>query len=112
MILHQSQNSHKPLFYRHSFAILAALAPGFPHAGPTQNNGVVELASGCAGCHGLTGHGHGALPSIAGKPADDFLRAMREFKFGARPATVMQRIAPGFTDAELEALAGFFADQP
>lgn len=36
---------------------------------------------------------------------------MREFKSGARPATVMGRIAKGFDDAEIDAMAEWFAKQ-
>jgi cytochrome c553 len=36
---------------------------------------------------------------------------MRAFKSGARPQTVMGRIARGFTDAEVGAVAAWFAQQ-
>lgn len=60
----------------------------------------------------MHGQGHGAIPAIAGNPTDDFLRIMRGFKSGERPATVMNRIAAGFSDEELGILADFFADPP
>jgi cytochrome c553 len=36
---------------------------------------------------------------------------MHEFRSGERAATVMDRIAKGFTDPEIEAIAAWFAQQ-
>jgi cytochrome c553 len=36
---------------------------------------------------------------------------MQEFRSGQRPATVMDRIAKGFTDAETAAIADWYAQQ-
>jgi sulfide dehydrogenase cytochrome subunit len=40
------------------------------------------------------------------------LQQLREFRDGSRPATVMTQIARGFSDAQLQRLAAFFAAQP
>jgi sulfide dehydrogenase cytochrome subunit len=37
---------------------------------------------------------------------------MQEFRSGQRAGTVMDRIAKGFTDDEIQALAAWFAAQP
>lgn len=34
---------------------------------------------------------------------------MQEFRAGSRPATVMDRIAKGFTDEEVKAIAAWYA---
>ena len=61
----------------------------------------------CGGCHPP---GPGAeVPPIAGMPAPQLAAAMRAFRSGERPATVMDRIANGFSDGEIDALAGWFA---
>ena len=65
------------------------------------------IADACAACHGPDGRSTGAIPSIAGQPAADLAAAMRAFRVGERPATVMTRIAKGFDDAEIEALAAY-----
>jgi sulfide dehydrogenase cytochrome subunit len=39
------------------------------------------------------------------------IRAMQEFRSGQRTGTVMDRIAKGFTDAEIQAIADWFAGQ-
>ncbi|MDD5297508.1 MAG: c-type cytochrome [Rhodocyclaceae bacterium] len=70
------------------------------------------LSYACAGCHGNDGSSVGpSMPSLAGQQKDAFVIAMKEFKSGERPSTVMGRLAKGYTDPEIEAMAGFFAKQ-
>ncbi|TGD98648.1 c-type cytochrome [Methylobacterium nonmethylotrophicum] len=63
-------------------------------------------ATTCSGCHGAPG---GAVPSLAGHSAEDIAAAMAAFRTGARPATVMNRIAKGFSDEESRAIAAWIA---
>lgn len=70
-----------------------------------------SLAATCANCHGTGGVSVGEMPSLAGKPREETVRMLREFKSGARPATVMNQLAKGYTDEQIEALAGWFAAQ-
>ena len=67
------------------------------------------LAATCTGCHGTNGVSQGAMPTLAGRSRDELLRALTDFKTGARPSTVMQQLAKGYTDAQLEAIASWFA---
>ena len=70
------------------------------------------LGNSCAGCHGTNGNSNGpATPTIAGVSSEYFIEAMEEYKSGERPATVMGRIAKGYTDEEIKLMAGFFAKQ-
>ncbi len=70
------------------------------------------LASNCATCHGTEGRSvSGGLPSLAGRSRSELLDALQAFKTGTRPATLMHQIAKGYTDAQLEQLATFFAQQ-
>lgn len=70
------------------------------------------LANTCAGCHGTVGHSAGeTMPSLAGLDERYFLKTMQDFKSGARPSTIMGRLARGYSDNELKALADFFSDQ-
>lgn len=70
------------------------------------------LAYACAGCHGTNGGSAGlSMPSLAGQNKIATLEAMKGFKSGERPSTVMGRLAKGYTDAEFEAMADFFAKQ-
>ena len=51
------------------------------------------------------------MPVLAGQSKETLVRHMRDFRDGKRPATIMQQIAKGYTDAQIDALAGFFAAQ-
>ena len=71
------------------------------------------LGQNCAACHGTDGREFNeAMPPLAGMEKNEFIRAMKAFKQGERPAIVMDRVAKAFTDDEVEAMAEFFAAQP
>lgn len=71
------------------------------------------LANACAACHGLNGSSQGpATPSIAGISTAYFIDSMIAFQEGERPATVMDRIAKGYSEEQIELMAEFFAQQP
>lgn len=69
------------------------------------------MANTCYSCHGTDGHSVGAMPSIAGKSESFIINALRRFRNGDKPSTVMDRIAKGFTDAEIAALAKHFSSK-
>ena len=62
-------------------------------------------ATSCSGCHA----GAGPVPGLEGRPAAEIAAAMAAFRSGERPATVMDRIAKGFTDDETRAIADWLA---
>ena len=71
------------------------------------------LANACAACHGPQGSSQGpATPSIAGISMDYFIDAMEAFQEDERPATVMNRIARGYSEQQIELMAKYFASQP
>ena len=67
------------------------------------------IASTCFACHGNNGVSNGAIPSIAGLDKEYFVKTMKDFKSGARPASIMKRHAAGYTDAEFVAMGDYFA---
>jgi len=70
------------------------------------------LSNACAGCHGTHGGSAGpSMPSLAGQSKEAIVDAMKKFKSGARPATVMGRLAKGFSDADFVAMGEFFSKQ-
>ncbi len=72
-----------------------------------------NLAATCANCHGTNGNavkGSG-LDSLAGVPKDKTLQKLADFKSGDKPASIMHQIAKGYTDAQLDLIATFFAAQ-
>jgi cytochrome c553 len=65
----------------------------------------------CSGCHATSTRVTTPVPRIAGLDRAIFLKAMQDFRTGQRVGTVMDRIAKGFTDEEIQALAAWFASQ-
>lgn len=70
-----------------------------------------SLAATCANCHGTDGRSvpDSGLESLAGASKDQLARKLREFKSGTKPATIMDQIAKGYTDEQLDLIAGYFA---
>lgn len=63
-------------------------------------------ATACSGCHAGANN---AMPSLQGKSASDIDSSMIAFRTGAREATVMDRIAKGFSDSETKAISEWLA---
>lgn len=96
--------------------VLALLAFGLGQPAAAQTAEALHLrslAATCAACHGSDGKPPegSAIPRLAGLPRDDFLARVRGFRDGSRPATVMHQLGRGYTDAQLTALADYFARQ-
>jgi sulfide dehydrogenase cytochrome subunit len=71
-----------------------------------------SLAATCANCHGTDGRSATReVPALAGQPKDFLVSQMKAFQEGKRPATVMHQIAKGYTDAQIDLLAGYLAAQ-
>jgi cytochrome subunit of sulfide dehydrogenase len=68
-------------------------------------------ASSCSGCHALSPALITAIPRLAGRNTAELAGQMQAFKSGQRPSTVMGRIAKGFSDPEIEAIAQWYAAQ-
>ncbi|MDG4868264.1 c-type cytochrome [Guyparkeria sp. 1SP6A2] len=79
--------------------------------------GQMELSHGsiigatCMGCHGFQGMGSGEIPRLAGLPQEVTAGKLLAYKSGSHEGTVMNRIAKGYTDEEIQAVAAFFAKQ-
>ena len=71
------------------------------------------LAATCANCHGTQGAAvpNAAVPGLAGMPASYLIEQMKAFKAGTRPATVMHQLSKGYSDAQIEAIAAYYAAQ-
>ena len=63
-------------------------------------------ASTCLGCHSAT-RVTPAIPSLRGREAAEIAAAMRDFREGRRPATLMDRLAKGFSEEESQAIAAW-----
>ena len=86
-------------------------APAFAAPNLTPK-GVRSMAATCAACHGTNGVSvGGALAGLAGLNKDYFVLQMKNFKEGKRDATLMHQISKGYSDAEINAMADYFAAQ-
>ncbi len=94
-------------------ACAAALAAGAAHAQDAKALQVAGLAATCANCHGTQGKpvSGSPLPALAGMPKDTMLASLRGFKDGSRPATIMHQLAKGYSDAQIDQIATYFAGQ-
>ncbi len=89
----------------------APAAPSFavPNLTPL---GVRSMAATCSSCHGTNGvSAGGSIVALAGMNKDYFVIQMKLFKEGKREATIMHQISKGYNDAEVSALATYFAAQ-
>ena len=91
---------------------LSVLAGAFLLAGTAEAAEPPPGASSCTGCHAPKQVTDSLIPRIAGRSASDIATAMREYRSGAWPSSVMGRIAKGFDDAQINAIAAWFAAQP
>ena len=93
-----------------AFSLIVMLASAGGTAASAAEREPAALANACASCHGTDGRSEGAIPSLAGMPTTEFVAKMAEFRSGDGQATVMDRIAPGFSQAEIDRLADYFAN--
>lgn len=71
------------------------------------------LIGGCQGCHGVSGMGANGIPAIAGtRSRAEVEETLRAFRENRREGTIMGRIARGYTDAEIAALAAHYGRAP
>ncbi len=67
-----------------------------------------NLAATCITCHGKNATGTGTLD---GMPKEQLMQTMKDFKSGARPATLMQQLAKGYTEQQVELIGEYFSKQ-
>ncbi|HYH17462.1 MAG TPA: cytochrome c [Azospirillum sp.] len=97
--------------------LTASMVAGLTLAGAgtalAQTASPEALANTCAGCHGTDGASLGpSTPTIASLSVEYFVMSMKDYKTGKRPATVMDRIAKGYSDEQIEAMAKYFQQKP
>ena len=97
-----------------SVALAARIAASVPHALAQTGDPNLgrNLAANCAKCHGTEGHALGGMPMLAGRARSELVRMLKEFRDGRRSSTVMQQLAKGYSDKQLEAVSDFLSRQP
>jgi cytochrome subunit of sulfide dehydrogenase len=95
-------------------AALAAAVPVAMAQGSSPDPAVGRsVAATCANCHGTGGRAApgSAVPGLAGRSREEIVRRMNEFRDGQRQATIMHQLAKGYTPAQIDAVAAYFAAQ-
>lgn len=101
----------QPMFRFGVGAIMLAAA-AWPVAALAQDPAAVRgMAATCANCHGTDGRSVGTVPGLAGIDKAYLAEQMKDFKTGKRPATIMNQLAKGLTDGQIDQLAAYFAAQ-
>lgn len=103
---------HSPARWRAALGVLAALGLGSAWGGADPQL-ARNLAASCATCHGPAGRPgtEPALPALAGRDQNQLLQKLRDFRAGSAPATIMTQISRGYSEAQLELIAAWFAVQ-
>jgi cytochrome subunit of sulfide dehydrogenase len=97
-----------------ALVLFMCCAPAQSQTAPPDALALRSLAATCAACHGTDGRAvNGAgMTSLRGADRGYLLAQLNAFRDGTRPATVMHQIAKGYTPAQLDQLAGYFAGLP
>jgi cytochrome c553 len=96
-----------------AFPALFAAALICSFASPASAAGLADAppgATSCSGCH-PSGRVDTSVPRLNGRSPTDISAAMQAFKSGQAASTVMGRIAKGFSDDEIKAIAEWYGAQ-
>jgi len=80
--------------------VCAGVTPGLAAEAPPG-------AASCTGCHAERPNVETPVPRLVGQDTNAIVAAMQAYRGGQRPATVMDRIAKGFSDDEIAAIASW-----
>jgi|1186.fasta_scaffold1171482_2 sulfide dehydrogenase cytochrome subunit len=90
-------------------AVACAALPSHGQESPAARS----LAATCAACHGSEGRSATQeAVSLAGLPREQIVSQMRAFRDGTRASTIMQQIAKGYSDQQIDVIADYFARRP
>jgi len=94
----------------HAILMVSGLLLGTQAMAESDNPAI--LAHTCAGCHGTFGASAGdSMPIIGGQPKAYLVQSMNNYRDGKRHSTIMQRLAKGYNDNQIEAMAEFLSKQ-
>jgi cytochrome c553 len=100
---------------RVSILIVASLFCGAVSAqGSADALYVRANAATCANCHGTDGQSVAVdygLKRLAGMEKAYIVEQLTAFREGKRPATIMHQLVKGYTPAQIDAIAAYFAAQ-
>lgn len=88
-------------------AIALLIASGAVAEAASPDAPVASFA--CSGCHPASAVVQTPVPRLEGRNAAEIVEQMQAFRDGKRESTVMDRIAKGFTDGEIQDIAAYYA---
>jgi cytochrome c553 len=89
-----------------------ALAPA-PALAADVNAGQAKVKEICQACHGLDGNSTVAdYPKLGGQYPDYLMKALRDYKSGARKNPIMAGFAATLSDKDIENVAAYYSSQP
>jgi sulfide dehydrogenase cytochrome subunit len=91
------------------YAVMAIAGLIASQAVSAADAGGAIIAAQCNGCHGFEGASKGAAPALKGRPAQYLSQSMKDFKSNKTKGTIMNRIAKGYSDAELDNVAKYYS---
>ena len=102
-------NTRKLFFTTLAFTFLIT-ASSSVFAGGDKAAGA-QKAGQCSSCHGANGEGMGDNPKIAGMDKGAFVKAMNDYKSGARKHMMMEMFAKKLSDQDNADLAAHYASK-
>ncbi len=70
------------------------------------------LALNCTMCHGARGTSSSDAPNLAGQYPEVVIKQLRDYKAGKRGSPIMEALAKGLSDRDVDDLAAYFASLP
>jgi cytochrome subunit of sulfide dehydrogenase len=86
-------------------AILPAAGAATAQDGPSGQ----AMVQTCYVCHGPEGRSAEAVPMLMRGQKEFVVQQMLDFKADRRPATIMNRVAKGYSDEQIAAIADYLA---
>ena len=92
-------------------AVAAACVFSMAHGAGAATSEPPAGAAACSACHATSAKTETPVPQLVGRKPDDIVAAMQAYRSGGRSTTVMDRIAKGFSEDEIRAMADWLGAQ-
>lgn len=94
-----------------SISLAFALTPNLLHAEANSSTGKQKAAA-CAGCHGEDGNSMvSTFPKLAQQHSSYLSKELKAFKSGSRVNAMMNPLAMGLSDEDIEDIAAYYASK-
>jgi cytochrome c553 len=70
------------------------------------------LALNCTMCHGAKGMSESDAPNLAGQYPEVVIKQLRDYRSGKRRSSLMEGLAKGLSDRDIDDLGGYYASLP